>query len=89
VTNVQDWPAPGNRQVKATYTYGYSSVPADIKWLAMLKTIRKLAGSTLSRVTASGIENEGLGSAPLNIANFDAEIEKIIDSRRMLRIGNV
>ena len=89
ITDSLDYPPPGNRQVKATYTYGRASVPADIKWLAMLMTIRRLAGSTLSRVTASGIENEGLNAAAINIANFDKEIEKIIESRRFGRIGNV
>ena len=89
ITNAEDLPAVGNRQVKATYTYGRSSVPSDIKWLAMLMTIRRLAGSTLGRVTASGIENSGLGSAAINIANFDKEINDIIESRRIGRIRNV
>lgn len=89
IPSYDNWPEAGPKQVKATYTYGRSAVPADIKWLAMLMTIRRLAGSTLGRVTASGIENSGLGSASVNIANFDKEIQEIIESRRIGRIGNV
>jgi len=88
IAGSSDFPEIGHDQVKVTYTYGRSSVPGDIKWLAMIMTMRRLAASTPSRVTATGIENEGLNSATINLAAYDEEIKQITESRRFPKIAN-
>lgn len=50
-----NWPEPGHKQLRVTYTYGYSSVPAEIKQLAILMAGYRLKGTDLIRQYVQGL----------------------------------
>jgi len=75
---------PGTRRRGAyiIYKYGYSSVPLDIKRLAILMTGRTLMSSTFTR---SIIEGRSYTAEMLAI---NEEINRILESRRRIQIRN-
>ena len=54
INNKSDYPEEGVDQVKATYTYGRSTVPLDIKELAILETGLHLFGASFMRSKIRG-----------------------------------
>ena len=83
----QNFPEPGHDQVKITYTYGQTT-PSDIKRLAILMTARAFGSQMLGRLNITTAEASGLSSAIQNLANFDKEIDRIIENRRFAPIAN-
>ena len=85
------YPLRGARQVRLTYTYGASSVPKDIKRLAMLMTGRELGSANLVANAISGTEMEGSGGS-INILDSNMiknEIKTIINSRIRIIAKNI
>lgn len=74
-------PAVGGRQVRVSYTYGRSSVPKDIKQLAIMETGRKLFGSTAVRQLVNGVEVDQVSET-----EFMVYRERIINKYRHGRI---
>jgi len=89
LTDSANFPEPGKDQVRTTYTYGYSSVPKDIKRLAILMTARAMNINTINRIGISAIEDSGLSSTYQHFQSFDSEINAIIENRRMGKIEYV
>ena len=81
IVDVSDLPAAGKDQVRITYNYGETNVPADIKRLAILMTARGFAGQSLQALNIKRTEAEGLSSAIQNISNADMEIKNILQNR--------
>ena len=85
------YPLRGARQVRLTYTYGASSVPKDIKRLAMLMTGREMGSANLVANAIAGIEMEGSGGS-INILDSNMiknEIERLINSRMRIIAKNL
>lgn len=82
ITDSSDYPASGKDQVRITYTYGESSVPNDIKRLAILMTGKAFASQSLQRLNIDVTETEGLNNSIQNYSNYDMEINSIIDNRK-------
>jgi len=82
ITDTQNYPAAGKDQVRITYNYGETSVPYDIKRLAILMTAKAFAGQSLQRLNINATEASGLGSAIQNLGNVSEEIKNIIASRK-------
>jgi len=79
---------PGKDQIRFTYTYGPSSVPYDIKRLAILMTGKSFSKRTLQGLNIKTNEISGLSSAP-QIANIDDdEINTIIERNKFPPIYN-
>lgn len=89
ITDSADYPAAGKDQVRITYTYGESSVPADIKRLAILMTAKAFAGQELQRMNIDVTEAEGLGSAIQNLGNLDWEIKNILANRTFHEVRGI
>jgi len=85
ITDTSDYPAAGKDQVRITYTYGYSSVPKDIKRLAILLTAKAMHLNTAGRLGISAIESGILTSRFMDMLNNDNEINQIIQNRKMMR----
>ena len=83
ITDSSNFPAAGKDNVRITYTYGSSSVPYDIKRLAILMTAKSFAGQALQRLNIETVEAAGLNSAIQNLGNVDQEINRILDSRSL------
>ncbi len=85
------YPLRGARQVRLTYTYGASSVPKDIKRLAILMTGRELGSANLVANAISGKEMEGSGGS-INILDSNMiknEISTLINSRMRIIAKNL
>lgn len=79
------FPTPGARQVNATYLFGKTKVPKDIKKLAILMTAKDLGGGTTSRNLMLGRE-----TAPRDAYTvFDRQIDRILTRYRNLDMLNV
>ena len=86
------WYAPrGTKQIRMTYTYGMSSVPKDIKRLAILMTGRSMGGAGLIANAISGTEMEGSGGSItiLDSSYIQREIDKIISTRTRINVRNL
>lgn len=73
-----NYPEVGNQQIKTTYTYGLSSVPNDIKKLAIFMTTRDLMKMSVGRGLSTGRDEFNPG----NIAILNRQIESILSNRR-------
>ena len=89
ITDASDYPAAGKDQVRITYTYGESSVPEDIKRLAILMTGRALAKQSLQNLNINASEFSGLSSAVQNLAVDDNEIDEIIKRRKFKKVRRI
>ena len=90
ITDSSDYPAAGKDQVRITYTYGESSVPKDIKRLAILMTAMAFAGQELQRLNIEVSEASGLNSAIQNYTNvLKNEIGMILDNRRFADVRGI
>lgn len=89
ITDMSDYPAAGKDQVRVTYTYGYSSVPPDVKRLAILMSGKSLASQMLQKLNLTTSEANGLSSSLQNLLNPDNEINSILDNRMMREIRSV
>lgn len=70
---------------RVTYTYGYSSVPADAKRLAILMTGKFLMNSSVVKATISGRDNFN----PQTLNALDSEINLIKSRYRKLSITTI
>ena len=76
-------PSPGKDQVRVTYKQGLSSVPSDIKRLAILMTAQAFGSQALQKLNIDVSEASGLSAAIQNFTNFKKEIEMIVGDRMM------
>lgn len=83
INDSTNYPAAGKDQVRITYTYGYATVPNDIKRLAILMTARAMNLNTAGRLGISAIEAEGMSATMLGMLNNSDEINSIIDNRKL------
>lgn len=86
ITDEDNYPEPGSRQVRATYTYGRTSIPYGIRKLAILMTARDIMQASLGRAITEGREN----FTPDHLTVFDAQIDTLLLAYRnpsMLRVG--
>lgn len=74
ITDSDNYPKYGINQVKADYTYGYTTVPLDIKELAILETALRMYGAVFLR---NKIGNRGQASMDFT-QWFDSYRSKII-----------
>ncbi len=72
ILDPQKFPAVGPFRVRMAYTWGRSSVPDDIKRLAILVTVRDLAQTTGGRNILMGREIN------INLSDLNAQIQKIV-----------
>jgi len=63
----------GARMIKATYTYGHTSVPEDIRQLTILMIVRDLMRAGVARALISG-RDEFSG---VDVTRLDEEIKEI------------
>lgn len=85
------YPPIGPKQARATYTYGMSSVPKDIKRLAILMTGRELASANLIANAIAGNEMQGSGGS-INILDstmIKSEIDRLINTRMRINSRNI
>lgn len=71
VTFVDNFPSIGSRRVKASYTYGYSSVPKIIERLCVLLSVRDVITSKRSEAQFDGSSSINLGGE-ISISKFDS-----------------
>ncbi len=76
-------PAQGSQQVRIVYKWGHSSVPEDIKRLAILITSRTILKMNLMRAGIRGSQ-----FTPGVIDTLDNEIKNLMDERRRLFMIN-
>ncbi len=76
ITDSKDYPEEGNGQIKVDYTYGYTSVPREIKRLAILMTARHFMLMGVGKSLTAGRE-----FTP-NLEVFDKEINRILSKYR-------
>ena len=79
---------PGTDQFRSTYKQGVSSVPEDIKRLAIIMTAKAFAKSSLQSLNINANEVAGLSSAIQNLAVDDMEIKDIIEINKFPPILN-
>ena len=82
ITDSSDYPERGSQQVKVSYTYGYSSVPSDIRRLAVLMCARHFMLVTASKSDVSGREYTP------QLGFMDAEIKRIQSKYQVWNIRN-
>jgi hypothetical protein len=70
---IQNFPIPGNDQIKVTYDYGYADTPALINELSKLLSIRQLANSTVYKSIFMGRDNY----TPVRLNEIEARIEEL------------
>lgn len=77
---------PNNKEsIKTTYTFGYEDVPADIKEVAELITLKKLANSNVSGNTIDGRDN----FTPDTLNIHDRDIADILQEWRRQYYNNM
>ena len=82
ITDSDDYPETGKRHARATYTFGRTSIPSDIKMLAILETGMKVLGfNFLSR----HIEKFSDADIP-DLTAFTSFRDKVINKYKNLRI---
>lgn len=86
ITDTANYPASGPDQVRITYTYGGTTVPKDIKRLAILMTARAFGGQQLQRLNIDVTEAQGLSSAIQNLGSYDKEINDILYNRTLYEV---
>lgn len=87
ISIIDDSYVPPRRRAgfRVTYTYGYSSVPADIKRLGILMAGKTLMNSAVAKANVSGRDN----FAPSVLSALDAEINIIKARYRMAKISTI
>lgn len=81
IVDSSKYPAAGRDQVRITYTHGMSSVPKDIKRLAILKTGEAFGSGQLQRLHIDITEAKALQD--ITNASHRREIERIMTNRGM------
>ncbi len=82
IKNSSNYPEVGFRQIKVSYTHGYSSVPREIKRLVILMTLRHFMLTAIGRSLSSGRE-----FTPTT--NFlDREIDRIMARHKVWKMSN-
>ena len=82
ITDSADFPEVGTKQVKVTYTYGVTSVPRDIRRLAVMMTAKHFMMTAAMRSDASGREYTP------QLGFVDAEIKRILGRNTLWNIRN-
>ena len=78
ILNSTNFADPGIQQIKSTYTYGLSSVPNDVRKLAILMTARDMMQMKVARAGIAGRDE----FAPGSLTALDKQIESILSNRR-------
>ena len=81
----QIYPLPGSKQVRATYIFGKTNVPRDVKKLSILMTAKDLMQSSVSKALMRG--QDSFKTEHYNV--FDKQIESILSRYRRLDFLNV
>jgi len=89
IVDSSDYPAAGKDQVRITYQYGESSVPSNIRLLAILMTGRAFGSKKLQQLNIKASEASGLSSAIQNLRAEDDEINRIIEKKRFTQIRRI
>jgi len=82
-------PSPGKNQVRVTYKQGLSSVPYDIKRLAILMTAQAFGSQALQKLNIDVSEASGLSAAIQNFTSFQKEIDMIVQDRTMWELRRI
>ena len=85
IADSADYPNKGKNQVRAKYLYGRSSVPNDIKTLAILMTAKQLAQGTMLKSLIGGRKEFNLADG---ISNIDRTINNLLMRYRKIKIEN-
>ena len=88
VINSADYPSLGKNQVRIKYNYGMSSVPNDIKTLAVLMTARQLVYGTILKAMIGGRGENNLQNTSQGIRPIDMEIKTLLKRYRNNNILN-
>lgn len=83
LTSSDYFPGVGSKQLRVTYTYGYSSVPRDIKHLAIMEVARALFGGVFA-----GQRIRGVDVSALDDADFVKYRERVINKYRFGLVQN-
>jgi len=78
ITDSDDYADKGKRHVRATYTYGRSSVPVDVKFLAIIETGMQMMNSAFSRSRINDKFQGAIGDGTYQ-SSFDNYRKKIIN----------
>ena len=89
ISNSAYYTSLGDEMVRLTYLYGSTTVPDDVKRLAMLMTGRELAKGNLFALSIAGTEMEGSGGSINIVESMNKEIERLINNRMRLIAENV
>ncbi len=78
-------PNVGTRMMRFTYTYGFASVPEEIKELTILMIVRELVRSTIGRSLIEGRDN----FRPTELTAMDEQIENIFKRHTYHNLTNI